>query len=298
MELPQLHIDTTEPQLQRSLPERHTIAVSSPVEAQRKPFFDGIFDSPKRRSTGSLPKTKLASVDKTPLMSTDDIHRGSQVTEDFQIESRSSQNTDYNYYPTYGGGSDDTTRLNDYPPLQHDDTKEANASASVRPNSDAAAPHHSHRRVSSGQTYTSTPRTSQLPSARFSSSARSLPPFYSSNSPPPQQQQQRQGVQSARSSYLALSNRLSSQKLAYLDGANNVMVPSGLPNVLVRVERDYTLGDGITQFEKTFPLELQGRVCSFYIFLAWDICLRCWNYLVGWCQWAAIKTVVALKYGI
>ncbi|RUS22270.1 hypothetical protein BC937DRAFT_89845 [Endogone sp. FLAS-F59071] len=277
MELPHLHIDTTEPQLQRSLPERHTIAVSSPVEAQRKPFFDGIFDSPKRRSTGSLPKTKLTSVDKTPLMSTDDFHRGSQITEDFQIESLSSQNTDYNYYPTYGGGSDDTTRLNDYPPLQHDDSKEANTSASARLSSDAAAPHHSHRRVSSGQTYTSAPRTSQLPSARFSSSVRSLPPFYSSNSSPPpqqQQQQQRQGVQSARSSYLALSNRLSSQKLAYLDGVNNVMVPSGLPNVVVRVERDYTLGDGITQFEKTFPLELQGRVCGIYIFGS-DICVCC-----------------------
>ncbi|RUP05919.1 hypothetical protein BC936DRAFT_140495 [Jimgerdemannia flammicorona] len=245
MDLPRLNISTTD--AHTTPPERHTIAVSSPVTAQRKPFFDGIFDSPKRQSTGSLAKPKDVTVDKTPLMSANDFLRSSQVTEDYQIESRSSQNTDYNYYP--GGGTDDTTRLNDYPPSQIGDNKE---STTTEPDSDVK----SHRRISSNYTYTATsfPKAT-INSNRFSSSGR--PPstsFYSNPLP-----SQYQNAQSARNSYIS-NKRLSGQKLAYLDGVNNVMVPSGLPNVVVRVERDYTRGDGITQFEKTFPGELEGRV--------------------------------------
>ncbi|RUS24344.1 hypothetical protein BC938DRAFT_473740, partial [Jimgerdemannia flammicorona] len=167
-------------------------------------------------------------------MSANDFLRSSQVTEDYQIESRSSQNTDYNYYP--GGGTDDTTRLNDYPPSQIGDNKE---STTTEPDSDVK----SHRRISSNYTYTATsfPKAT-INSNRFSSSGR--PPstsFYSNPLP-----SQYQNAQSARNSYIS-NKRLSGQKLAYLDGVNNVMVPSGLPNVVVRVERDYTRGDGITQ---------------------------------------------------
>lgn len=56
------------------------------------------------------------------------------------------------------------------------------------------------------------------------------------------------------------AHQQSSNKNAMLKAHEIISIQNRVPVKSIRVERDYSLGDGITRFSTQYPVELEGKV--------------------------------------
>lgn len=57
-----------------------------------------------------------------------------------------------------------------------------------------------------------------------------------------------------------------------------ISIKQRVPVKAIRIERDYSLGDGITRFQTEFPMELTGKVNGISTIITKCMCLIHFNY--------------------